>query len=110
MKHSFPISVAIVALLGTGADFAAETPMKSVAPAAPAAGTPFARLDINQDGRLSREEVSSSADLTSRFDALDGDRNAYISQLEYAKWEESSRMSSSPAAKPGAEKKAPTGK
>ena len=103
MKHSLHVSVAVIALVFTGTDFAAETPMKSATPAT--AGTPFARLDINQDARLSREEVSSSADLTSRFNALDGDRNGYISQLEYAKWEESSRLSSSPPAKTGADNK-----
>jgi hypothetical protein len=97
------VGAVLVALLFTGTDFAADAPVKAVSPAT--AGTPFARLDINQDARLSREEVSSSADLTSRFDALDGDRNAYISQLEYAKWEESSRNSSAPAVKPGVEKK-----
>lgn len=103
MKHTLHVSVAVIALVFTGTDFAAEAPMKSATPAT--AGTPFARLDINQDARLSREEVSSSADLTSRFNALDGDRNGYISQLEYAKWEESSRMGSSPTAKPDSGKK-----
>jgi hypothetical protein len=102
MKHSLPASVAVVALVFTGTDFAAETAPKPAAPTT--AGTPFARLDIDQDARLSREEVSSSADLTARFNALDGDRNGYISQLEYAKWEESSRVNNSPPAKPAAGK------
>lgn len=81
MKSALHLGAAALALSFAGAAVAAE-PM-----APPTAGSPFATLDTNKDGRLSQAEVRANADLNSRFTILDSDSDTYLSQLEYGKWE-----------------------
>lgn len=71
-------------------------------PSPPAAGTPsqgasasveFGSIDTNRDGRLSTAEVQSHSDLKSSFATLDADRDSYLSQTEYSKWNKAGKMS-----------------
>jgi hypothetical protein len=49
----------------------------------------FRSLDTNKDGRVSKDEVKSHADITSSFATLDSDRDTYLSETEYGKWNSS---------------------
>jgi hypothetical protein len=46
----------------------------------------FAQLDANQDGAISRNEASASAELGASFDGLDADGNGSLNSSEYAKF------------------------
>lgn len=52
----------------------------SPAPASQPGGA--ARLDINRDGLISREEAKASSDLSSRFNELDKNRDGSLSAEE----------------------------
>lgn len=71
-------------------------------PAGGAAGTPgasqgasasmdFGKVDTNKDGRLSSAEVQSHSELRSAFVTLDADRDTYLSQSEYQKWDKAGK-------------------
>ena len=71
-------------------------------PAGGAAGTPgasqgasasmdFGKVDTNKDGRLSSTEVQSHSELRSAFTKLDADRDTYLSQSEYQKWDKAGK-------------------
>ena len=47
----------------------------------------FGVLDINTDGKLSKDEVKGNATLTSDFSKLDTDRNGSLSNGEFAAFE-----------------------
>ena len=49
----------------------------------------FGVLDVNTDGKLSRDEVRMDGTLATRFDQLDADRNNALSNAEFAKFEAS---------------------
>ena len=44
---------------------------------------PFASLDADSDGTLSKEELSGSASLAASFDKLDGNSDGFISKREF---------------------------
>lgn len=46
----------------------------------------FSSIDQNKDGKLSMAEAQTNTALQSAFATLDADRDAYLSQTEYAKW------------------------
>jgi hypothetical protein len=46
----------------------------------------FSALDINKDGRVSRDEVKAHAELTTSFGTLDSDKDTYLSETEFGKW------------------------
>ena len=56
------------------------TPAPQGAAGGSSAGT--ARLDINRDGLISREEAKASSDLSSRFNELDKNRDGSLSAEE----------------------------
>jgi EF hand len=59
------------------------------APSTPAPATDsiqFSAVDMNKDGKLSQAEVRSHGDLQSSFATLDADRDTYLSQSEFSKW------------------------
>jgi hypothetical protein len=43
----------------------------------------FAQLDVNHDGRISKDEARLSTELTARFAELDADQNGKLSRDEY---------------------------
>jgi hypothetical protein len=52
---------------------------------APARGQ-FTSVDTNKDGRISRTEAQTHGTLGSSFETLDADRDSYLSESEYGKW------------------------
>lgn len=59
------------------------------------ASVDFSSVDQNKDGKLSSAEVQSNSELRSAFSNLDADRDSYLSQSEYAKWNKAGKSSSS---------------
>lgn len=51
--------------------------------AAPAAGSDFAKLDANRDGKLSKAEMAAHP-MAAHFQMLDTDKNGYLSPTEAA--------------------------
>lgn len=49
----------------------------------------FGVLDVNTDGKLSKDEARADGTLTTRFDQLDADRSGSLSDGEFAKFEAS---------------------
>lgn len=66
-----------------------------------AAPMPFSSMDTNRDGKVSRDEVKSHAELTSSFATLDADRDSYLSESEFGKWKQSGAKDSSKETMPG---------
>jgi hypothetical protein len=66
----------------------------AVAPAsAPTASTAdkpktWKELDINKDGKLSKDEAAGDSGLAAVFDTADTNRDGYISKVEYKKYED----------------------
>ena len=83
--------IAALSLALVGAAFA-QTPADSSSSAGLKTGSGgetnalFGRLDVNHDGRVSREEAKANGELTSSWSALDADRDTYLSAAEYGKW------------------------
>lgn len=48
----------------------------------------FSVLDTNKDGRVSKDEVRTHAELMSSFGSLDADSDTYLTELEFAKWKQ----------------------
>lgn len=48
------------------------------------AAAAFARADSNGDGKLSREEAARFPGIAERFEALDSDRDGFLSLPEFA--------------------------
>ena len=60
----------------------------------------FTSMDANKDGRISREEARTHADMVSSWDSLDADKDTYLSESEYGKYK-------APVPGPGATGKVP---
>lgn len=58
----------------------------------------FSTLDTNKDGRVSRDEVKSHAELTSSFTTLDSDHDTYLSESEFGKYKPAPSGMTAPAA------------
>lgn len=67
----------------------------TTAPADAASPSPaaqlFAKLDGDQDGRISRVEGRSNASLQGAFDRLDANRDGFLTTTEFALWEEAGK-------------------
>lgn len=67
------------------------------APKAPAAASAseavFAKLDKDQDQRISLVEARSSAKLAAAFARLDANHDGYLTPAEFAVWEEAGDLS-----------------
>jgi hypothetical protein len=46
----------------------------------------FGELDINHDGRVSRDEAKGSTELTASWAKLDANKDSYLTAQEYSKW------------------------
>ncbi|MEO8314523.1 MAG: EF-hand domain-containing protein [Pseudomonadota bacterium] len=68
-----------------------ETPAQNPAmnPGSKSATIQFSAADANKDGKVSKDEVKSQADLTSAFDRLDANHDTYLSESEFSKWSSS---------------------
>jgi hypothetical protein len=66
----------------------------------------FGVLDINTDGKLSKDEVKGNATLTSDFSKLDADRNGSLSNGEFAAFETQGGAKSGDSSKSGESSKA----
>lgn len=49
---------------------------------------PFSRTDANTDGRISREEASSSEDLLAVFSSADGNQDGFLDSVEFGNAEQ----------------------
>jgi hypothetical protein len=47
-------------------------------------GERIAKLDLNKDGQISREEAAAAPRLAQRFDQLDADRDGQLTREEFA--------------------------
>ena len=47
-------------------------------------GERIAKLDLNQDGQISREEAAAAPRLAQRFDQLDANRDGQLTREEFA--------------------------
>jgi len=96
---SFVLSCAIA-----GAVFAQGAP--APAPVSPAAGVSasadFSVIDTNKDGKVSSTEAQSNTELRSAFSSLDADKDTYLTQSEFAKWNKSGKSGAMPA--PGSDR------
>lgn len=92
MKIVHRLGVVSLSLAAAGVLFAQAPP-----PANPAttpdrvAHSEFNSVDANRDGRVSREEAQSHAELVSSFSTLDADKDTYLSQNEFAKWHQNGK-------------------
>jgi thiamine biosynthesis lipoprotein ApbE len=83
MKDVIKAGSLLVSVAAAGLVFGQAPP----APSAPSAETiQFSSVDMNKDGKLSQAEVRSNADLQTAFTTLDSDRDTYLSQSEFSKW------------------------
>ena len=98
MKRKFNLSTLILlAALPLGVLAVEPPPPTGDVPAGKAPVTPgaspaqvkpaplFEQLDTNHDGYLSNEEAKRSAEVTARFNELDGDHNGRIDIYEFNK-------------------------
>ncbi|MEO6367986.1 MAG: hypothetical protein ABIP38_08350 [Steroidobacteraceae bacterium] len=89
--HKLISGVATVTLVLAGGALA-QTPPVNPAPTELKTGSGgefnalFGRLDTNHDGRVSRDEAKSNSELTASWAKLDTDKDAYLTEKEYAKW------------------------
>ena len=49
---------------------------------------PFTRADTNTDGRISREEASSSEELIAVFSSADGNQDGFLDSVEFGNAEQ----------------------
>ncbi len=98
MKHVVRISSVVLSLAFAGAAFAQATPAKPAAPGK-AAHLEFKAVDQNKDGKISQSEALTHGELTARFDTLDADRDTYLSNSEFAKWNQMGKSGETQAPK-----------
>ncbi len=103
MKTVTRISSLVLSLAAAGVVYA-QAPAATPAPAAGmSASADFTSVDQNKDGRVSSAEAQSHADLNTAFSTLDADRDSYLSQTEFQKWNKAGKAkdgASSPGAAP----------
>lgn len=73
----------LAALAAFGAQAQTTQPKLAATPPEAAAAV-FKRLDTNQDGRLSRDEVATLPAVAERFDQLDQNKDGLLSAEEFA--------------------------
>jgi hypothetical protein len=89
---SFALSLAAGVVSAQDAAVAAANPATPAIPSAGAsASVEFKTIDSNSDGRVSSAEAQANMDLRSAFSTLDADRDSYLSQSEYAKWNKATK-------------------
>ncbi len=88
MKNVVRISSVVLSLAFAGAAFAQATPATPAKPAAPgkSAHMEFNAVDQNKDGKISQSEALTHGELTAKFAALDADSDTYLTNSEFAKW------------------------
>ena len=84
MTHRKPLILLAVLLAAsaTGATLAATTPTQKPGPA---------RLDANGDGAIDRQEAAAHPRLAQRFDALDVNKDGKLSRDEMPRWQHGRR-------------------
>jgi Ca2+-binding EF-hand superfamily protein len=92
MKRAIVGTFALTLAAGFVSAQNAATPATPAIPSQGAsASVDFKSIDTNSDGKLSSAEVQSNMELRSAFATLDADRDTYLSQSEYAKWNKDSK-------------------
>lgn len=65
----------------------AAAPPKPTNPALrPAPASPFASMDANRDGRVSRDEAQGNGALIAAWSTVDANGDTYLSAAEFGKW------------------------
>jgi len=83
MKDVIKVGSLLVSIAAAGLVFGQAPPATST----PSADSiQFSSVDMNKDGKLSQAEVRSNAELQTAFTTLDADRDTYLSQSEFSKW------------------------
>jgi hypothetical protein len=92
MKRAIVGTFALTLAAGLVSAQNAATPATPAIPSQGAsASVDFKSVDANNDGKLSSTEVQSNTELKSAFATLDADRDTYLSQSEYAKWNKAAK-------------------
>lgn len=102
MKRAITGSLALLFAAGIVSAQNASPPAGGAAAAAGASqgasdAVDFSALDTNKDGRLSSQEVQANTELRSAFSTLDADRDTYLSQSEFQKWNKAGKPGAAPA-------------
>jgi hypothetical protein len=88
-RRVLQVTLAGLALAGTGAVLAADPPKAAAQQVAQgmsdkaAAEAAFVRADADKDGKLSKAEASSLPAISQRFEELDKDKDGSLSMPEY---------------------------
>lgn len=90
-NHSPILVLALAAVLVPAAALAQRTEPPTTTPP-PTSGTTdttprslsFRDLDVNADGKVSKDEAAADAKLTSHFAQVDGDGDGQVSETEFA--------------------------
>jgi Ca2+-binding EF-hand superfamily protein len=93
MKASRLIVAGAAALLPFSAAFAQTAP-PTESPAKQSGGTTFESLDVNSDGRISKDEAKASVHVTEQFASYDANGDGFIERAEV-------NAAKKPAAEPG---------
>jgi hypothetical protein len=95
MKASRLIVAGAAALLPFSAAFAQTAPpTPAESPAKQSGGTTFESLDVNSDGRISKDEAKASVHVTEQFASYDANGDGFIERAEV-------NAAKKPAAEPG---------
>jgi hypothetical protein len=71
---------ALAAVLSAPVAFAQDYPSTAAEPAAQSVD--YSKLDVNGDGKISKDEASADATLSAKFSELDTDKNGALSSTE----------------------------
>lgn len=99
MNNTVRLGSFVLACALGGAAFAQGAASPAGSPAQGAgASSEFGSLDTNRDGKVSSTEAQSNSELRSAFSSLDADKDTYLSQSEFAKWNKTGKSGSMPGA------------